>query len=267
MRDRNGSTQGGGTRGARGRNDRPAGGRPSGQGHGGKPYGRHRDDKPAGQSGSEKPFSHGHGRGGKPAGQHHGAKSFSTRPVDIRRQQKTKPEPPAFAFRLFPLDGVEGRGVRIGLGDTREQVVAACGADRFAGEPVEGDEGRSLSFYQGELVVSFAPDDTVELIEFVGSYHGRLHPMLGGMDLARVDADWVMRKLSEKIGSLDSSGEPYEYVFLRAEICLYRESSPDDFEDMKDEGAFADERERAEEELMATRWATVGIGRKGFFDE
>ena len=36
---------------------------------------------------------------------------------------------------------------------------------------------------------------------------------------------------------------------------------------MKDEGAFADERERAEEELMATRWATVGIGRKGFFDE
>jgi len=220
-----------------------------------------------GRRGSKPGDAQKHGRNGRPADKRRGTKPSTTRPIDRRRQQKPKPEPPEYAFGLYPLDGIEGRGIHVGFGDTREQVVATLAHDRASGTPVAGDGGTSLSFYRGELVVSFAPDDTVELIEFVGSYHGHLRPMLGGMDLARVDADWVMRKLSSRIGSLDSSGEPYEYVFLRAEVCLYRESSPDDFADMTDEKAFADDRERREEELMATRWATVGIGRKGFFDE
>ena len=68
--------------------------------------------------------------------------------------------------------------MHVGFGDTREQVVATLAHDRASGTPVAGDGGTSLSFYRGELVVSFAPDDTVELIEFVGSYHGHLRPML-----------------------------------------------------------------------------------------
>ena len=67
--------------------------------------------------------------------------------------------------------------MHVGFGDTREQVVATLAHDRAFGTPVAGDGGTSLSFYRGELVVSFAPDDTVELIEFVGSYHGHLRPM------------------------------------------------------------------------------------------
>ena len=65
-----------------------------------------------GRRGSKPGDAQKHGRNGRPADKRRGTKPSTTRPIDRRRQQKPKPEPPEYAFGLYPLDGIEGRGMR-----------------------------------------------------------------------------------------------------------------------------------------------------------
>ena len=165
---------------------------------------------------------------------------------------------------LFPLIGMEYDGLSIRFGDGEEAVT------RVLGEPV-ARRGSRCYYCDHELALDFDSMGELEFIEFLGGVEGSLRPTIYGKDIFAADADELLSILLERNGSdVDDSEAGYSYALRRLSIGLYREITPEDVNAMLREMLNVDLTQLGgldieQEQRKAHHWATVGLGRPGYY--
>lgn len=169
------------------------------------------------------------------------------------------------SIHLRPLEGMEFDGLSIRFGDREEAVT------RVLGEPV-ARRGNRCYYLNHELALDFDGDGGLEFIEFLGGVEGALRPGLYGEDVFECDADELLSILMERNGSdVDDSEAGYSYALRRLSIGLYREIIPEDVNAMLREMLNVDLTQLGgldieQEQRRAHHWATVGLGRPGYYE-
>ena len=166
-------------------------------------------------------------------------------------------------FKLQPLRGIEWNGKVINLGDSKQTV------ENVLGRPEIMDD--SYYFFNSDLRIDFDKSGDVEFIEFLGGMAGELRPEIYGINVFETLAEDVKNVLSAKNnGVVDDSENGYSYAFLNSSIGVYRESIPEDVEEMiaemEQDGIDTSDNEDIEyEKRKANYWATIGIGKPGYY--
>lgn len=164
---------------------------------------------------------------------------------------------------IIPLEGVSLDDKEIRLGCTAEELKAALGEPRSAHE-------NSLYYFGSELRVDLDANGRAEFIEFLGGTDGALQPTIYGVPAFKTGADDLYALLAEKNGGdIRDSENGYSYAFLNISVGVYRERTPESVEEMiedaEDEGKPMDAEDIAFERKKAELWATIGIGRGGYY--
>ena len=165
---------------------------------------------------------------------------------------------------LLPLEGMDYNGCSLRFGD-REDAAA-----RVLGEPVARRGGRCY-YCDHELALDFDSRGELEFIEFLGGVEGSLHPTIYGEDIFAADADELLSVLLERNGDdVDDSEAGYSYALRGLSIGLYREITPEDVNAMLREMLNVDLTQLGgldieQEQRKARHWATVGLGRPGYY--
>ena len=164
---------------------------------------------------------------------------------------------------ITPLKSVRIGGSEIRLGCTPSELKAALG------EP-ESLHKNSTYYFGNELRVDFGTDGRAEFIEFLGGTDGALQPIIYGVPAFKTSADELYKLLAEKNGGeIDDSENGYSYAFLNISVGVYRESIPENVGEMiaeaEREGFPMSAEDIAAERKKAEFWATIGIGRAGYF--
>jgi len=162
---------------------------------------------------------------------------------------------------ITPLEGIRIGGKEIQLGSTLGELKAALGEPDFV---------HKNSQYYSELRVDFGADGKAEFIEFLGGADGALQPIIYGVPAFKTSADELYKLLAEKNGGeIDDSENGYSYAFLNISVGVYRESIPEDVEEMiseaESEGFPMSDEDIADERKKAKFWATIGIGRADYY--
>ncbi len=167
------------------------------------------------------------------------------------------------SFLIKLLEGMEWNNQWIPLDCSKTEV------EKIFGKPdIEED---SCYYFDSELRFDFVGNQ-LKFIEFLGGMDGTLHPMLDGVSVFKTKADQLVAFLTEKNGdNIDDSEEGYSYGFLDISVGVYRESTPEDIEEMiaemKEDGVEIEGNEDIEEEKKkADYWATFGFGVKGYYE-
>lgn len=164
---------------------------------------------------------------------------------------------------ITPLKSVSIGGSEIRLGCTSNELKSALG------EP-ESLHKNSTYYFGNELRIDFGADGRAEFIEFLGGTDGALQPMIYGVPAFKTGADELYALLAEKNGGeIDDSENGYSCAFLNISVGVYRESIPGNVEEMISE-AERDGFPMSAEDIAAERkkaefWATIGIGRTGYY--
>ncbi|MBQ5311631.1 MAG: hypothetical protein ILP19_06275 [Oscillospiraceae bacterium] len=136
---------------------------------------------------------------------------------------------------LYPLDKVVLDDKEIRLGMKKGDVEAVFGQ----GETY--DESRY--YYYDELAIDYSSEDnTVEYIEILGGPDGEIQPEIYGVKAFQVDADVLLKVLSEQNGADIDDSEEDSKAFRKISVGIYRENYED-------------------------RWETIGLGVKGYYRE
>lgn len=163
---------------------------------------------------------------------------------------------------ILPLEGILFDGAMVWLGASESEIKTVFG------EPERVING-SLYYFGNEL--RFDPGENgVEFIEFLGGADGTLQPTIYGSPAFGIGADELYGLLAEKNDSdIDDHENGYSYAFLNLSIGIYRESIPENVEEMITEAERAGEplsaEDIAEERKKAAYWAAIGIGRAGYY--
>lgn len=163
---------------------------------------------------------------------------------------------------IYPLDKVVIDDKNIFLEMDKESVF------HMLGQGESFDEKRYY-FFDSELAIDFDSSDRVEFIEFLGGIEGKLQPMIWEVPVFESQANEVSELFTKKNdGSIDDTENGYSYAYLNLEIGIYRESTLEsiqaDIEDMKKDGV--EDHDYIEEQMRkANHWATIGIGKKGYY--
>ena len=166
-------------------------------------------------------------------------------------------------FTIKPLEGIEWNGKKIPLGSSKKDI------ENILGQP--DTEEASFYYFENELRFDFDKNGTVEFIEFLGGNDGILQPELYGVKVFDIQADELYEILKEKNnGQIGDNEDGYAYEFFDLSIGVHRESIPENIEemiaDMEADGVDIEGNEDLEmEKKMAYHWATIGIGRKGYY--
>lgn len=166
-------------------------------------------------------------------------------------------------FRLKPLRGIEWDNKVINLGDSKQTV------EKVLGRPEIIDN--SYYFFNSELRMDFDKSGSVEFIEFLGGIDGELRPEIYGVNVFETLAEDVKNVLcAENDGAVDDSENGYSYAFLNSSVGVYRECIPEDVEEMiaemEQDGIDTCDNEDIEyEKRKANYWATIGIGKTGYY--
>ena len=166
---------------------------------------------------------------------------------------------------ITPLKSVRIGGSEIRLGYTLNEIKSEIG------EP-ESLHKNSIYYFGNELRVDFGTDGKAEFIEFLGGTDGALQPIIYGVPAFKTSADELYKLLAEKNGgAIDDSENGYSYAFLNISVGVYRESILENVEEMISEaerGGFPMSAEDiAAERKKAEFWATIGIGRTGYYGD
>lgn len=166
---------------------------------------------------------------------------------------------------ITPLKSVRIGGSEIRLGYTPNEFKSALG------EP-ESLHKNSIYYFGNELRIDFGADGKAEFIEFLGGTDGALQPTIYGVPVFKTGADELYALLAEKNGGeIVDSENGYSYAFLNISVGVYRESIPEKVEEMiaeaESEGFPMSEEDIAMEWKKAEFWATVGIGRAGYYGD
>lgn len=164
---------------------------------------------------------------------------------------------------IMPLEGVRLDGKEIRLDFTAGELKAVLGEPEFAHK-------NSLYYFGSELRIDFGEDGGAEFIEFLGGTDGALQPIIYGVPAFKTDADELYALLAEKNeGNIGDSENGYSCAFLNISVGIYRESLPEDIEEMiaeAESGGFPMSAEDiAFERKKAAFWATIGIGLAGYY--
>ena len=166
---------------------------------------------------------------------------------------------------LLPLEGMNLNGGSLRFGDGEDAAA------RVLGEPV-ARRGNRCYYCSHELALDFDGDGGLEFIEFLGGVEGALRPTLYGKDIFDADADELLARLLERNGDdVDDSEAGYSYSLRRLSIGLYREITPEDVNAMLREMLNVDLTQLGgldieQEQRKARHWATVGLGRPGYYE-
>jgi hypothetical protein len=154
------------------------------------------------------------------------------------------------------LEGIEWNGTNILFGYTKEDV------EKILGKPDKKKE--SYYYFDSALRFDFDENGELEFIEFLGGIESSVHPVIYGTDAFTAMADEIYDLLKKNNGGRLIDEEcGYAYAFVNISVGVYRESIPEDIEEMEEEGAFPEDLE--EEKKLAYHWATLGIGKKGYY--
>lgn len=163
---------------------------------------------------------------------------------------------------ILPLEGfcIDGTEIRLGASENEVRDVL--------GEP-ESRYKSSLYYFGNELRFDLG-ENGVEFIEFLGGADGALQPTIYDVPAFGVGAGKLYELLAEKNGDrIDDRENGYSYAFLNLSVGVYRESIPENVEEMIAEAIRAgepmSENDIAEERKKAAFWATIGIGRAGYY--
>ncbi|MBD5383750.1 MAG: hypothetical protein HDR72_01955, partial [Ruminococcaceae bacterium] len=149
------------------------------------------------------------------------------------------------------------------LGNTADEIKAVLG------EP-ESVHKNSLYYFGNELRIDIGGDGKAEFIEFLGGTDGALQPAIYDVPAFKTGSDELYALLAEKNGGgIDDRENGYSYAFLNISVGVYRESIPENVEEMaaeaEREGYPLSAEDIAEERKKAAFWATVGIGTAGYY--
>ncbi len=175
-------------------------------------------------------------------------------------------------IKIYPLSGIGTDSIRIALGMTKDALIAELGLPETVYEKLpSAPDLTQLYYYNGELRFDFDVNDTLEFIEFLGGAEGSLQPEIYGVSAFAAIADDLIALLTDKGGGEiidDENG--YSYAFPAIGIGVYRESLPEDVEEMREEheadGDPLSEEEYQDELSQAIHWATIGMGARGYYN-
>ena len=164
---------------------------------------------------------------------------------------------------MIPLVGIKIGNENINLLDSKEKVKL------ILGNPYSTYE-QSYYYFENELRVDFNEQNLVEFIEFLAGIDGKIQPQIYGIRAFEVEADTLYEILKSKNnGDIDDSENGYSYSFLDISVGVYRESRPEDVQEMiesaKEDGEPMDVEEIEYEMRKATHWDTIGIGVKNYY--
>lgn len=163
---------------------------------------------------------------------------------------------------LYPLEKVVIGDKNICLEMDKSSVF------NILGQGESFDEKRYY-YFNSEMAIDFDTDDKVEFIEFLGGLDGELQPVIFGVSVFESQASEVSELLEKKNeGLIDNHENGYSYAYLNLEIGIYREATlesvQEDIEEMKKDGV-EDFEYIEEKKIKANHWATIGIGKKGYY--
>lgn len=169
---------------------------------------------------------------------------------------------------LNPMQGAVIDGKELRLGMTYEEVCSAMGRP----DSDEADRQYRKAYYAvSDSCISFefnAKTDQLTYIEFSNG-SDELQPELFGVSVFPMKADELFGLLKDRNnGGIIANDNGYSYVFKELGISIWRESIPEDIEEMiaeaEEDGEPMDEEDIAEEWKLANYWATVGVGGKEY---
>ena len=163
---------------------------------------------------------------------------------------------------LNPMQGAVIDGKELRLGMTYEEVCAVMG------KPDSADADKEyIQAYYAESCIHFEFDANTKILTYIEFANGTdaVQPEIFGVSAFSVQADELYAFLDEKNGGRIIDNENgYSYVFKELGISIWRESIPEDVEEMiaeaEEDGEPMDEEDIAEEWKLANYWATVGVG-------
>lgn len=166
-------------------------------------------------------------------------------------------------IEIIPLTGISTGNKTVSLADSKANVEAALG------KPY-GIQKNSLYYFGNELRIDFDNQGLVEFIEFLGGIDGTLQPQIYGMDAFQADADVLYAVLKEKNdGDIGDNENGYSYSFLNISVGIWRQSIPENVQEMiaeaTENGYSMSEEDIAYETKLAAHWATIGIGVKNYY--
>ena len=194
----------------------------------------------------------------------HDAGAALSHPPEENREEKQMDE----TLLLLPLVGAEWKGRRVAFGDSQAQVEEIFG-------PANAVKN-SWYYFDNRLRFDFDAEGKVEFIECGGS-EGGLKPLIYGAHVFETDAGALLELLEqENAGDVDDSEAGYCYAFRDISVGVYRETTPEDVEEMiasmravKDNVTALVSGEIAEtvaaERRRASRWESIGIGRPNYY--
>lgn len=164
---------------------------------------------------------------------------------------------------IIPLEGVCIGDKQLLLGSSAGEIKSVLG------EP-ESVHRNSLYYFNSELRIDLGEDGKAAFIEFLGGTDGALQPTIYGVHVFKTDADGLYKLLAEKNdGGINDRENGYSYAFLNISVGIYRESIPENIDEMiaeaENEGYPMNEEDIDEERKKAAFWATVGIGAAGYY--
>ena len=169
---------------------------------------------------------------------------------------------------ILPLTGIEINEKKIKLGMSKEDIVSALGeAETIYENLPDAQDKVHLYYFESELRFDLNNENKLEFIELLGGAEGKLRPEIYGVPAFLAKADELLRLLTEKNnGDITDDEDGYSYAFPNIGIGIYRESVPEDIEEMlrdaEEQGEPLSEEEYNHELSLAEHWATIGIGGK-----
>ena len=155
-----------------------------------------------------------------------------------------------------PLEGIEWNGKNILFGSTKKDVENVLGKSESKKE--------SYYYFDSTLRFDFDENGELEFIEFLGGIECSVHPVIYGTDAFTGMTDEIYDLLKKNNGGCVIDEEcGYAYAFVNISVGVYREVIPEDIEEMEEEGVLPEDLE--EEKKLAYHWATLGIGKKGYY--
>ncbi|MDE5778103.1 MAG: hypothetical protein K2I10_06300 [Lachnospiraceae bacterium] len=164
---------------------------------------------------------------------------------------------------VFPLEGIKTDSAEINFNESKDSIIQKLG------NPCD-DYGDQIYYFESELRLDFNQSGGLEFIEFLGGIEGQLHPIIYDVNAFEETADNLMHILEEKNnGKIDDTEDGYSYGFMEISVGIYRESIPENVQQMIEEAEQAgeplDDEDIEHERKMANHWATIGIGIKDYF--
>ena len=167
-------------------------------------------------------------------------------------------------LQILPLEGIVINGFALSFGMLRTEIEAIVGV---------GETIATRCYYcNGELAIDFDADERVAFIEFLGGIDGQLQPTIDGISVFSAGADEVeaiLRRKNHNGG--ENSEQEYAVRFQSISVGLYCEVTPRDIREMIEEmqasGIPTEQNEDLQSDLRrASHWATVGLGKAGYYN-